>query len=502
MRSLFSLAMAAGLLGGSIPVQAADDGEGAVPNSVVKIFSTMRYPDPLRPWMKQSPQEASGTGMVIDGKRILTNAHVVLYASQVFVQPNQSGEKLAARVEAVGPGIDLAILKLEDESFFDNRPPLPLASELPKVKDTVHVYGYPTGGSSLSITKGIISRIEFATYYTTVNGVRIQIDAAINPGNSGGPALVDGKVVGLIFSRLRESDNIGYIIPVEEIDLFLKDVADGTYNGKPAMWDMLQTLENDALRSKLHLDKKASGMVVHEPDKSNDAYPLKKWDLITKIGDHTIDNVGMVNVNGDLRLRFHYYIQKLAHDGKVPLTVIRDGKELTIDLPVSPEHDELIYHLKGRYPSYFVYGPLVFSAATQEFLSGFDRAGDRLLAVLSAIGSPLVTRRGDRRRFEGEELVVISSPLFPHKISKGYSNPFTKVIKEVNGVPIRNLKHLVELLRDTKEKYITIDFDDRNSETIVFDREEVERSIDDILTDNGVRQQCSEDLAQIWKHSK
>jgi S1-C subfamily serine protease len=502
MRHLLIMATAAALVSAPRWALADDDGESAIRESVVKIFSTMRFPDPVRPWMKQSPQEASGTGVVIEGKRILTNAHVVLYASQVFVQPNQSGEKVAATVEAIGPGIDLAVLKLEDESFFDKRPPLGRAEELPSVKDTVHVYGYPQGGSSLSITKGIVSRIEFAPYYEQVSGARIQIDAAINPGNSGGPALVDGRMVGLIFSKLREADNIGYIIPSEEIGLFLKDTADGTYDGKPTMFDHLQTLENDALRAKLGLDRKAAGMVVHEPDRHEESYPLKKWDLITKVGDHDVDNVGMVKVKGDLRLQFQYLIQSLAHDNTLHLTVIREGKELGVDLPVSTHRDDLIPYLRGHYPSYFVYGPLVFTTATSEFVGAFDRAGERFLSMLSLIGSPLVTRRGDRRRFEGEELVVIPSPMFPHRIAKGYSNPFSKVVKEVNGVPIRNLRHLVETLRDTQEKYISIAFDDRNSETVVFDRQEIVRATDDILTDNGVRQQCSEDLVAIWDKKK
>jgi hypothetical protein len=88
--------------------------------------------------------------------------------------------------------------------------------------------------------------------------------------------------------------------------------------------------------------------------------------------------------------------------------------------------------------------------------------------------------------------------MFPHRLAKGYSNPFAKVVKEVNGIPIRNLKHLVETLRDSHEKFITISFDDRNSETLVFDRQEIVRATDEILTDNGVRQQCSEDLAPVW----
>src|ERR1039458_3344003 len=94
----------------------ADTRADAVANSVVKVFSTMRYPDLYKPWTKDAPSDATGTGVVIEGKRILTCAHVVLYASQVQIQANQAGDKLFAKVEAVAPGIDLAVLKLDDET--------------------------------------------------------------------------------------------------------------------------------------------------------------------------------------------------------------------------------------------------------------------------------------------------------------------------------------------------------------------------------------------------
>jgi S1-C subfamily serine protease len=208
----------------------------SVENSVVKVFSTLRAPDPAKPWSKQSPSEVTGSGTVIGGKRILTNAHVILYASEVQIQANQAGDKISARVESVAPGIDLAVLKLDDEKFFDSHPPLRLRKNLPDAKDAVMVYGYPTGGTSLSITKGIISRIEFTGYHISTPGLRIQIDAAINPGNSGGPAVVNDEMIGLAFSHLQGAQNIGYIIPTEEVDLFLRDVADGHYDGKPAMY--------------------------------------------------------------------------------------------------------------------------------------------------------------------------------------------------------------------------------------------------------------------------
>ncbi len=501
--SMTAAAVAVTLLAWSVPRSALaavedDTQEGKIRNSVVKITATMRYPNFTSPWTKNAPSEASGTGVVIDGKRILTNAHMVTYATQLYVESNQSSDKLSARVEAVSPGIDLAVIRLEDESFFDKRTPMARTEALPPVKETVLVYGFPQGGSTLSITKGIVSRIEFTGYGEGAQGVRVQIDAAINPGNSGGPALIDGRMVGLIFSKLTQSDNIGYIIPSEEIDLFLKDVADGTYDGKPAMHDSLQTLENDALRSFLHLDRKTQGMVVHAPTPGDSQDPLKPFDLITKIGEQEIDNTGMIKISESLRLRFQYFIQKVGKDGKVPLTVVRQGKPLKIDMPVKAHNPMLIESLKGKYPSYFIYGPLVFSPVTSEFAAAFGRYA----SILSVTGNPLITRRGDYPRFEGEELVVVTAPKFPHKIGQGYDSPQYKVVKEINGVRIKNIRHMVELLRNSKEKYTRIVFDDRASETIVFDHQEALKATEDVLSDNGVRQQASEDLSAIWAKKK
>jgi S1-C subfamily serine protease len=473
-----------------------------VENSVVKIFTTVRRPDYYKPWTKEAPSELTGSGVVIEGKRILSNAHVVLYASQVQVQANQSGDKVSATVEAVAPGIDLAILKLDDETFFDTHPPLPRARLLPDIKDTVLAYGYPEGGTSLSITKGIVSRIEFAPYHLGTSGLRIQIDAAINPGNSGGPAVVGDKMIGLAFSHLASSESIGYIIPCEEIDLFLKGISGGRYEGKPSFVDDLQTLENRALRAFLKLDKDTHGTIVHQPYSDDPAYPLKHWDVITKIGDTPVDDEGMIQLNSDLRVLFTYKVQSIASHGKVPLTVIRGGKPVAVELPVQAKHPLVIPSLEGAYPSYFVYGPLVFSTATQEFVDGLISADRRWVQFLTESGSPLITRWGDKPAFPGEGLVVVSSPFFPHKLAEGYSNPLGRVVKSVNGAPVKNLNHLVELLRDSKDNFIRIDFAQRGAETLVFPRAQMTAATDDILNDNDLRSQGSADTMVIWNQAK
>ena len=474
----------------------------SVENAVVKIFATLRAPDPTKPWSKQSPSEITGSGTVIAGKRILTNAHVVSYASEVQIQANQAGDKISAHVESVAPGIDLAVLKLDDEKFFDSHPPVKLRKNLADAKDAVMVYGYPTGGTSLSITKGIISRIEFTGYNISTPGLRIQIDAAINPGNSGGPAVVNDEMIGLAFSHLQGAQNIGYIIPTEEIELFLRDVADGHYDGKPAMYDDVQTLENPALRSFLHIPSNVQGILVHRPFNTDATYPLKEWDLITKIGDTPVDDQGMIRVSDNLRVRFPYLIQKLVRENKVPLTLFRDGKELKIEFPVLTHRPLVIPDLDGTYPSYFVYGPMVFSDATHEFIGAGarDRQASGLMGMLTFAGSPLITRVGDKPAFPGERLVAVTSPFFPHKLAKGYSNPAWQVVKTVNGHPIKNLAHLVEVLRDLKEEAVTFEFNMRvTGETMVFSRSEMVAATDTILTDNGIRSQGSPDVLQIWE---
>ncbi|HEY7167009.1 MAG TPA: trypsin-like peptidase domain-containing protein [Candidatus Binatia bacterium] len=466
---------------------------------VVKIHAVHHTPDLLRPWSKNSPQHVKGSGVVIDGKRILTNAHVVRYASQIYVQPNQSADLISARVESMTPSMDLAVLKLDDESFFNNRGTMPFADELPRVKDSINVYGYPTGGTELSVTQGIVSRIEYTDYYYQASGLRIQVDAALNFGNSGGPAVSNGKLVGLVFSLIQNAQNIGYLIPVEEIRLFLADIADGVYDGKPQMYDLVQTVENDALRQRLGLPKGVNGVMVAEPYRKTPDYPLKEWDVITKIGDAPIDADGKVAVRYDLRVSASYLVQKNAKNGFIPLTIFRNGTEMNIQLPVQAQRDLVIPYLLAKNPRYFILGPLVFSQTTQDYL---ERLGNQRPTTLGDRPSPLITRRFDKPAFDGEELVVVSSPAFPHGITKGYDDPNRAVVSAVNGTPVKNLKHLVELIRDCEEPQITLKFANSGvltHETMVFNRKELLESTAKILEENGIRYPYSADLRAIWE---
>jgi hypothetical protein len=266
------------------------------------------------------------------------------------------------------------------------------------------------------------------------------------------------------------------------------------------MHDTLQTLENPALRPFLKLPADVEGIIVHKPFKTDAAYPLKEWDVITKIGDTPVDDQGMIKLGDELRVHFQYLIQHIATNGTVPLTIFRAGKEQKINLPVSANYPRLIPDLNGAYPSYFIYGPLVFSAATDEYLGGMLRTkyGTSVAARFSAEGNPLLSRMGDEPAFPGESLVVISSPFFPHKLAQGYSSPRAEVVKSINGVPVKNLNHLVQLLRDSTDEFIRVDCENRFGESMIFPRAAMLAATDEILTDNGVRAQGSPDTMAVW----
>lgn len=468
-----------------------------IQDSVVKIHSTVREPDMIRPWSKGQPSEATGSGFIIDGNRIVTNAHVVDYARRVFVQPNQSSDRLEARVIAIDSGIDLAILELEDPSFFDTHPALELSTEIPTVGATVNAIGFPLGGETMSITEGVFSRVEYSSFSEGIYGLRYQVDAPLNPGNSGGPALHNGEVIGAVFSGIGSAENIGYVIPSSEIELFLEQTlasdADGEYVGRPQFFDYLQDTENPAFRERLGLDRETTGIAVMEPEDLED-YPLKRWDVITAIGGYDVDNAGMIQWTEDVRLYYEYAALDLIENGLVPLTVFRDGELIELQVPARPERDLLFRHLEGEYPSYFVYGPMVFTPAY-----AFHTENPGWLGWLSNRSSPLPQRVGSDAAFDGEELVVLAGPILPHRITKSYELIFFPTLHAINGTEVKNLRHAAEIVSNLSDEYVEFTFKDSGQPTIVFKRTELEDAAEDILDENGIRNPWSDDLEDVFE---
>ncbi len=488
---LIAVASLLSLIGPHKATVAAD----SIEPSVVKLIVTKREPDYFKPWNKAAPEKVSGSGVVIDGRLILTNAHVVMHASQVFVQMRRGGDQMNAKVKAIGPGIDLALVELVEPEKLKDVPALQLVDELPQLKSHVSVYGYPAGGDDLSVTDGIVSRIEFASYNFASAGVRVQVDAALNPGNSGGPAVNDGKVVGLVFSKINEAENIGYLIPTEEIREFLKHSDKGKYDGNELLLDDYQTAENDALRKFLKMPSEITGVVITRPYSDDKDYPLKKWDVVTHVGTHAIDNQGYVDVREGLRMRFLYYVARLAKDGKIALTILRDGEKKEVSVPVAPQREMVMPMLQDKYPDYFIYGPMVFEAASQEYVRALGGNG---LGALLVLQSPMLDRLYDKPKEPGEQVVVLATRMFPHPSIKGYDNRPLGVIGKLNGKPVKNLRSLAEMIRDSKDEFLRFEMSER-SESLVFRRSEMEAATEEILSNEGIRYQSSDSLKDVFE---
>jgi hypothetical protein len=114
------------------------------------------------------------------------------------------------------------------------------------------------------------------------------------------------------------------------------------------------------------------------------------------------------------------------------------------------------------------------------------------------LGSPLSTRDTDRVAFPEEELVVVTAPLLAHPIARGYSDPFGQVVKDVDGVSVRNLRHLVELLRDGRGESLTIRFFGEMSETLVFPRKAIEEATPELMAENGIPKRGTDDVMAVW----
>ena len=240
--------------------------------------------------------------------------------------------------------------------------------------------------------------------------------------------------------------------------------------------------------------KNVRGMLVREPKRRETAYPLKEFDILTHIGTHEIDNEGMIQAAENLRLSFMSQVPKLAKNGTVPVTIIRAGKAIEISLPVSRNSDHLLHVYDGHYPSYFVCGPLVFSPVVSNAITYYFQYNP----MLGGRNSPLTTRRSDRARFPGEELVVVTAPLLRTRMTKGYADPFGQVVSEVNGTKVKNLAHLVALIRACNDEYLTFRFAEDYTETLVVRRKAMLEATEPLMSENGIPRRGSDDVLAVW----
>ncbi|XVE90706.1 hypothetical protein DITRI_Ditri20bG0098600 [Diplodiscus trichospermus] len=425
-------------------------------DSVVKIFTVSSSPNYFLPWQNKSQRETMGSGFVIPGKKILTNAHVVADHTFVLVRKHGSPTKYRAEVQAVGHECDLAILVVESQEFWEGMNFLELG-DIPFLQEAVAVVGYPQGGDNISVTKGVVSRVEPTQYvHGATQLMAIQIDAAINPGNSGGPAIMGNKVAGVAFQNLSGAENIGYIIPVPVIKHFIAGIEEsGKYMGFCSMGLSCQPMENVQLRNHFKMQPQMTGVLVSKINPLSDAHrALKKDDIILEFDGVSIANDGTVPFRNRERITFDHLVSMKKPNETALVKVLRNGEEHAFTITLRPLQPLVPVHQFDKLPSYYIFAGLVFVPLTQPYLHehGEDwyNTSPRRLCERALRELP---------KQAGEQLVILSQVLMDD-INAGYERLAELQVNKVNGIEIENLKHLCQLVDNCSSESLRIDLDD------------------------------------------
>jgi S1-C subfamily serine protease len=466
------------VVGAGLPAPAAPD-DALPPDpaaAVVKVYVAAVAPSHAAPWRPGQPYGATGSGAVIAGGRILTNAHVVLGHTFVQVRANGSAQKFPARVAFVSHPADLALLDVDSEAFHRSVQELPFG-ELPAVRDRVSALGFPNGGETLSVTDGVVARVEHEHYvHSWESLLSIQMDAAIAPGSSGGPVVRDGRLVGVAMQSFKES-SFGCAIPVPVIRQFLEDVADGRLDGIPTLGITRQSLENPALRASLDVPLGATGVLVDGVFAGSPvAEALRPGDVLLALDGRPIADDGTVEFRPRERTSFDYALDQRQIGSSIRLRLLRDGsvRETDVRLTLARGEGSLVPRLYDEAGQYYVFGGLVFASVTWNYA----------MAVANQVPNPQVVAALFRvQEVPGQQLVVLADVL-SGDVNRGYEGEGGELIRAVDGKPVRNLAHLVELVEGGTGEFVT--FTDGNGERITLARREADESTPELLGRYGL----------------
>ena len=422
----------------------------SIHRSLARITTTSQDPNYREPWAAGSIEGAVGTGFIIDGERILTNAHVVSNVRFLTVQKEDDPRKYTAKVQFIGHDCDLAVLKVNEPGFFKNTVPLELGG-IPAIESTVAAYGYPVGGDRMSVTEGIVSRIDFQVYTHSLvdEHLAIQISAAINPGNSGGPVLQHGKVVGVAFQGYSGdvAQNVGYMIPVPVIERFLKDISDGHYDGYMDLSISTFPLQNPAMRAALGLADDDRGIMVGSvaAEGCSDGV-LKQGDVLLDIDGHEIASDGFVVLDG-ARVQMAEVVERKFKGDDVSLHIIRDKKEMDVTVKLDSTWPYLMQaNTYDAAPRYVVYGGLMFQPLSRNFLEAYDIDSLQVHYFYDYFLQ-------DQLYLDHPEVIILSA-ILPDPMNTYLSDFKNGIVDEINGEKIKTLDDVANGFRKPADQYV------------------------------------------------
>lgn len=436
---------------------------GMAHNSVVQIFNYRSEFNWIEPYKTPAQGGASGSGFFIDQDgHLITNAHVVGQAQALFIQvPFFGKERFEVLIEGVCPQRDLALLKVKPDEL--DRIKVGLGGELPTLAlgdsdkvaraDDLLALGYPLGQQALKSTKGIVSGRE-----NVEGSFMIQIDAPINPGSSGGPSLNKrGEVVGINTVMAIGAQNVGYIIPSNEVQLFLKQLEFGTlYHGmkilrKPFLGVLFNdSSENVALYLKNPLPGGPYVLGVY-PNSPFDKAGIKKGDMIYQVDGHQLDYYGDIEVDwSEDKVSVIDYVSRLMLGKDIHIVYYRQGKRLetVVKFDFSGVPPVRMRHADYESIDYEVIGGLVV----------MELAINHIPVLVK--NNPRLDRFVD---FENQmkPVLILTHILNDSEAMRSRILYSGAIIAEVNGTPVSTLEEFRKVVkRGSDKEFLTVELEE------------------------------------------
>lgn len=418
-------------------------------NTVVQIFVVKAEKNVLQPYRIPSPSQASGSGFIIskDGE-IITNAHVVNQTTSIVIQMPAFGKhQFEADLVGIMPEKDFALLKLKPydveliKKTLGDISTLPLGdSDTVLRSQEILALGYPLGQESLKSTTGVISGRE--------SGM-IQMSAPINPGSSGGPSIdTHGHVVGINTAGITEAQNVGYIVPINDLKTFLSDLREGGLIRKPYI-GIYQSMATPELVKALGNPEPGGTYVVEVLHDSPLKGQLESGDMIYEINGIPIDLYGELVVPwSEDKVSTAEYIARLKVGQQVSLTVYRKGekkkfvctfdrKKLSPIRQMFPGYEELEYEAFGGY----IVMPLMINHLPH------------LLKI-----APNLSKYA-QEKYQSEPVLVVTYLLPDSPAYRARLRIVGSVLKKVNGHKVATLADLKDALAQSGDQ-ITVETTD------------------------------------------
>lgn len=454
-------------------------------NSVVGLLVTYQDWDDRRPWAKQNPGVRRASGVVVEGPAILTSAEMVQASANIQVEKFGRSTRLAPKVLYVDKEANLALLGVDEPSFWADLVPVRLASGTP-VEGTLRTVRWRS--QQLEVAASRVKRFEVEeAWYGRLGHVFLQVQTDLQGGGWADPVFDDGRLVGITVSQ--QSDQRARVIPVEILAPFLERARDpARYRPFPVFGAKWQVNSDPALAAWLGQKGEPEGVVIRQvPWGSSGCGVLKPLDILLSIDGVALDAEGTYAHPRFGRLEFpQRLVERHVAGDAVPVRVLRQGKvlDLTMTLRAYPVEQALIPARRGGAPPpYLIAGGLVFRELDVDYLRswGSDWSDDAPLPLVTRTFLDQEAQTPERRR------LVILEGVVPTEYTVGYESLSDLVVAAVNGRKVESIAEVADALSRPEGGFDTIELEPNpDRREIVLDAEGLAAATARVLEEYGI----------------